>query len=223
MHPDFTPQIANALLDGQGASPSGVSGRGQLSRVKTPKGEVLIRKYLRGGLVAGFLKDAYLLDNRPLKELRAHRHAWCAGVPTVMPIGARWDRSGLFYRGAYATLRADAVDLLAYLQAKQNPAPTILDACGRAIRAMHDAGVYHADLQVKNLLVSGGEALIIDFDGARILPALSPAMAEKNLARLRRSFVKRGLSLAAFDSVYNAYGRTAEPKSIQHRGTENTE
>lgn len=223
VHPDFISYLADALLAGQGVQPASVEGRGQLQSVPTPHGDVLIRKCLRGGMAARVLKETYLLDNRPLKELKVHGHAWRSGVPTVMPVGAMWERSGLFYRGAYATLRADAVDLLHYLQSDSNPDPALLAACGRAIRAMHQAGIYHADLQTKNVLVSGGEALIIDFDGARVLGEISRVMGENNLARLRRSFVKRSLNLSAFEAIADAYIHLAEQETFQHRDTESTE
>ncbi len=181
--------------------------------VPTLRGDVLIREYLRGGMAARILRDAYLLDNRPMKELQVHMHAWRAGVPTVMPVGIMYERWGLFYRGAYATLRADSVDLLQYLQTNPNPDPALLAACGAAIRAMHRAGLYHADLQVKNILLNGGEALIIDFDGSSISPAVTGAMAARNLARLKRSFLKRGLPLRTYDAIAAAYYETKD----QHR------
>ncbi len=218
VHPDFIPQVSNALLDGAGAWSSDLAGRVDLLQVSTPTGDVLIREYLRGGMVARFLRDAYVLDNRPRRELEAHSHAWRSGVPTVMPVGAMWINLGLAYRGAYATLRADAVDLLNYLQSHSDPDPALLASCGNAICAMHRAGLYHADLQLKNILVGGREGFIIDFDNARVA-TVTPHMAARNLARLRRSFVKRGLALNTFDAIAEAYHKSSD----QHRDAEVTE
>lgn len=60
----------------------------------------------------------------------------------------------------------------------------------RAVRRLHDAGILHRDLNVRNVLVAGPEIFAIDFDGARVLPALSPAQRFSNLSRLDRSYVK---------------------------------
>jgi hypothetical protein len=70
-------------------------------------------------------------------------------------------------------------------------------AAGSAVRAFHDAGAHHADLHVGNLLfrarAADFEAWVIDLDRARL--AQPPAARErmKQLMRLHRSLVKRGL------------------------------
>ena len=203
VHPDFMPDLADALLDGRGVSPAGLSGRSEMGLCTTHRGDALIRPYRRGGMIAKILGDRYVMRNRPQEELAIHCGAWRAGVPTVMPLGALWERSGIFVRGSFATLKADAVDLLTYLQGRPDPDPEVLAACGRAIRSMHRLGIWHADLQVKNILVRGKEALLIDFDGAG--PILANASA--NLSRLRRSFSKRGLPVSAFEAIVDAYNR----------------
>jgi len=209
VHPECEPLLSEALLDGKGTSPSNLAGRGELLRCVTPKGRAVIRKNRRGGAVARILGDRYLLVNRPIKELTVHVFAWSKGVPTVMPLGAMWERSGLFLRGAIATLEADAEDLLHYLQHGTVPDQKVLSSCGGAIRSMHAAGIYHSDLQVKNILVVNESALIIDFDGARVTH-VTPTMAASNLKRLKRSFIKRGLPLTAFDSIAAAYRHANE-------------
>ena len=203
VHPDFADAVSNALLDGKGTEPAGVVGRGRLSQVTTERGTVLIRRYIRGGMIGRVMKEVYTLDVRPLRELGAHMQAWRKGVPTVLPIGATWEGSGPYHSIAFATLRANAVDLMEYLQTHPDFDPAVLADCGRAIRAMHLADIYHRDLQVKNLIVATGAAFIIDFDGAKV-KQVTPAMANRNLARLKRSFVKQGLPLTAFDAIATA-------------------
>ncbi len=201
VHPDFCPIVAEALIDGTHVTPANVVGRGELLRVATPSGNVLIRPYRRGGFIGKFIRDKYLLENRPHRELNVHRHAWKMGVPTVLPVGAMWERSGPFFSGSFATLEANAIDLLAYLQSDFTPDPAVLENCGKAIRAMYEARVDHADLQVKNILISDGKALIIDFDNARIWPKPSIATTTTNVGRLRRSFAKHNLPMAAFETI----------------------
>lgn len=204
VHPDFVPAVAEALIDGKDVTPANVAGRGELLRVATSNGNVLIRKYRRGGFIGKFVRDKYLLENRPHRELNVHQYAWKVGVPTVLPVGAMWVRSGPFFSGAFATLEANAVDLLAYLQSDFEPDPLVLEICGHAIRAMYEAKIDHADLQVKNILISDGKALIIDFDNARIWPTPSIANTTQNIGRLRRSFAKHSLSMEAFETISRA-------------------
>jgi hypothetical protein len=57
---------------------------------------------------------------------------------------------------------------------------------------MHREGVYHADLNLKNILLRAENgavvSYIIDFDRAKLfLGRLPPALRSKNLARLLRS------------------------------------
>jgi tRNA A-37 threonylcarbamoyl transferase component Bud32 len=75
-----------------------------------------------------------------------------------------------------------------------------LRAGGRAVRRLHDAGVLHPDLHVKNLLVprGGGEALVLDLDGARVLPGgLSREDRAAQILRLDRSLVKMAFRAGA--------------------------
>ena len=62
-----------------------------------------------------------------------------------------------------------------------------LAEAGRSVRRLHDAGVSHADLHPKNLLLAGrtGEVLVIDLDRARAFDgALSDEERLGNLVRL---------------------------------------
>lgn len=78
-----------------------------------------------------------------------------------------------------------------------------------AIVGMHDAGVWHADLNAHNILLdAAGKAWLIDFDRARDHGApLSPALRVANMQRLRRSLEKvageAGIALwRALDRAY---------------------
>jgi 3-deoxy-D-manno-octulosonic acid kinase len=61
---------------------------------------------------------------------------------------------------------------------------------GRAIRRFHDAGVVHADLNARNILLGADDAIhLVDFDRARFSAGNKRAFAA-NLSRLRRSLEK---------------------------------
>lgn len=61
---------------------------------------------------------------------------------------------------------------------------------GRCIRRFHRAGVFHADLNVRNILIDPGQKVwLIDFDRARIVRPESSALVS-NLRRLHRSLTR---------------------------------
>ena len=65
-------------------------------------------------------------------------------------------------------------------------------AAGHTVRVLHEAGVYHPDLNLHNCMVRQGEesleVFVVDFDRARAQSgALDPAAREHMLRRLERS------------------------------------
>ena len=55
------------------------------------------------------------------------------------------------------------------------------------LRRFHDAGFFHADLQLKNLMVADGRTILIDFDRSYRKQSLSLKERTDNLFRLNRS------------------------------------
>ena len=72
----------------------------------------------------------------------------------------------------------------------------ILVMVSSLLRKMHHAGIYHADLNLKNILVKKigdtMEGYIIDLDRARYQPLLKYSQRVDNLLRLYRSLEKMG-------------------------------
>ncbi len=203
--------LADALLDGEGCDPVEKFGRGALSRFSYAQGTGLVRRYLRGGIIRFFMRDAYVLVNRPLRELRIHAYLFESGLRVPAPLGACWERRGLLIRGALATHEIAAVDLLAYLKRQPTETDEMLAQCGALIREMHDRDVFHADLQVKNILCAEEGPYLIDFDNARRVRCLTRVQRARNLFRLRRSFEKNGLPLSGFEALMEGYGHAALP------------
>lgn len=198
--------IADALLDGAGCVPLCSGGRGTVFRFPLPEGSGIVRPYRRGGLMRHFISEGYLLENRPLRELRTHWRCVEKGLSVPEPLGVCWGRSGFWLRGAIATREASGVTLLQYLQESRGNAAPMLALAGAAVFAMHEAGVWHADLQVRNFLVANDRIVLLDFDKARIAHSLSATARTRNLLRLRRSFDKNGFSGEMFEVLYRAYG-----------------
>lgn len=217
---EFAGAVGDALLDSTGCVPAGLDGRGGLMRFPCGSGAGLVRHYYRGGAIRHFLRDRYLLRNPALRELRIHTRIHELGLPVPVPLGACWERRGLFYRAWLATQELPAQNLLACLQnAPEEEARDLFVKCGRTIRKMHDAGVYHADLQIRNILVNRDNdahdfdaIYLIDFDKACIRPELSPIKRAQNLYRLRRSMLKTALFPQCFPELCRAYGVDALPE-----------
>lgn len=180
----------------------GLGGRGALSRLDLPGGAALLRLYWRGGLLGKLVRRLSLDAGRAADELRLHALALARGAPVVEAVAAVTRPSGVGFRHALATREVSgARDLARVLRETQGrERRRALAAAGAAARRLHDAGVDHADLNVKNVLLresSGGlEAWVLDLDRGRIHERLEPAARRRSLVRLLRSFVKTATVLA---------------------------
>ncbi len=214
---DYAPLIRAALFDGVGCeawSPGG--GRGALSRFPLGDGWGVVRRYKRGGAMRLLSRDAYLFGNRPLHELDILIRLHASGLLVPEPLGACWERRNGLLRGALATRWVDAGDL-AHFAANQ-PAGTVEAAAreaGRAIRRLHDLGVFHADLNIRNILVGDAGVYLIDFDKARASAGLSPLQRARNLLRLRRSIEKLGIASSVFMAICGGYGAADFPPLLE--------
>lgn len=180
----------------------------------------VVRHYRRGGAVARLLGDRYLrlAKPRPFAEYRMGRALEVLGVPTPRHVGAAWYAAGPFYRGDLVTVHVpDSRDLAAVLFPDRSLEPgelrphgvedrresgslsldplAAMEATGSLLRRLHDEGVAHPDLNVKNVLLAGSEAappraLVLDLDRARIRRPLSTASRRRMLQRFWRSVRK---------------------------------
>lgn len=159
------------------------------------------------------LRDRFWLVNRPLREFLVHVAASQSGLSVTEPLGVRFEVTWLgLVSGAIATRALDAITLQEWLTNKPSEARTgMLRQCGAQIRAMHDAGIYHADLQIRNILITSEGPVIIDFDNARKVKQIAAWNRSRNLLRLRRSFTKNGFFTECFETVLEGYGPHAIP------------
>lgn len=202
--------VTGALLDGTGCTVDAASGRGQVSRFPLESGEGVLRHYRRGGLIAHISKDRFL-GNRMLAEFRVHLALYQQGFPVPEPLGVFWEQRGPFFRGAIATRSLDAITLLDYLK-EPDAKRDVLVQCGQRVRELHDLGVWHADLQVKNIMTDGVQIWLLDFDNAQMGKPISERARARNLLRLRRSLEKHRRSLDNFDSILEGYGKLGLPR-----------
>lgn len=211
VHPAYEDEVAGALLENRACEAADLRGRNRLLRFRYSGGTGLIRDFKRGGFVRHFTRESYWFVNRPLKELKILIEAREKGLNVPQPLGACWERRGWFYRGRIASHEVDARHLLDVL-GELSEARALLMRAGRSIREMHDADIYHADLQVRNILVSEDEIFVIDFDNARADAPVSRLQRARNLLRLRRSMEKNGLPASFFDAICAGYGSPALPR-----------
>lgn|SRR5690606_5837562 len=199
---------------GERARPVAAGGRGGAWFVDAPFGRAVLRFYLRGGLPAKLSRDRYLwrgADNtRGFAEFRLTRALHTLGLPVPRPIAAAYWRHGLTCRAAILLERLEETRPLAELAAEQgSQAPW--EKAGKLVSRFHRAGLDHADLNAHNLLFDAhGRGSMIDFDKS-VMRIPATGWREANLARLRRSLLKRRGSrereavLRDFDRLYAAY------------------
>ena len=177
-------------------------GRGRLRFFHLDSGETaLVRTYHHGGIFRHLTGDFFFTwPPRPFNEVAITAEVSRRGVPTLEVLGAWVEKVwGPFYRGWLVTRELEgARDLWAALQSEHyagadgNP---LLRAVAQSVRRMHDQGVCHRDLNLKNIMVrrEGNQitSYIIDFDKAKLFSRQVPAgRAERNLRRLLQSVCK---------------------------------
>jgi 3-deoxy-D-manno-octulosonic acid kinase len=170
------------------------AGRGNALMVQTPYGEAVLREYLRGGAVAKISRSRYVftgfIRSRPFMEASVMAKLETLGLPVPGLLGGVCLKRGLTYSAALLTLRIPDAVPLADLLVDSSGTDPMWPAVGQCVRKFHQAGLYHADLNIRNVLVDcEGKVWLIDFDRARFLPAGSPQL-KKNLNRLLRSLRK---------------------------------
>jgi len=162
--------------------------------------QMVLRQYIHGGLFQAFTGSLYLFGSRSFQELAFTEEIRSCGIPTIQPVVAVHQAIlGPLYRAYLLSLKLPhSMSLIQYLQQiGSHPScehlamkrKTIRSA-GLLLQKFHQTGLFHGDLQLKNVLVVGDEILLIDFDRSYRKKALSLKERMKNLLRLNRSAEK---------------------------------
>lgn len=200
-------------------------GRGTAPSVDlNPATSLVLRHYRHGGLFGGLAGSLFWGPDRPLQELRVTARAEASGapVPHVMCL-VLWPVAGPLWSAVIGTREErPARDLLRALLdgSEKGELSELTRRVGAAIRKLHDAGVEHGDLQLRNILVAADaptRIVVVDLDRAvfhryGLVPVSRRA---RNLGRLARSAVKAGLwggavgrrQIAAFSAGYTSGDR----------------
>ncbi|HEX4823709.1 MAG TPA: lipopolysaccharide kinase InaA family protein [Candidatus Polarisedimenticolaceae bacterium] len=146
----------------------------------------------RGGVLGAMWRDRYPGVSRPVSILRATVEAAARGVPTAAAVALLVTLGpGRMARGFFAVRELDGFEDMGSRARRGTLDEHALAAALAAVRAMHDHGVIHPDLNLGNVLVRETAVAIIDFDRARFLDGGAP-FAERQAAirRLERSCAK---------------------------------
>lgn len=193
-YPDLTLDwFSPAYWENLNAVTGQAKGRGTTLFVKTINDTLVLRHYQRGGLAGKVLSDQYLFvgleKTRPFREFRLLAAMRQRALCVPQPIAVHVKRQGCVYRGDLITaMIPNSEDLHAVLCRQPLPSAQWY-AVGKAVARMHEAGVYHHDLNVRNVMIDkAGKVWIIDFD--RCCFRQGDKWKSGNIARFLRSLEK---------------------------------
>lgn len=198
----ITPEVFDpAWWQAQDAVVGEASGRGVTLYVDAGDQHWVLRPYRRGGMFARLVHRRYLFTGRDrtrcVREFLVLKRLYEAGLPVPRPVAARYLRAGLTYEAALITVRIPNSETLAKTLRAGPLAPETWLAIGRCLRAFHQQGLCHADLNAHNILLDEAHKVyVIDMDRALFRP-VGRGWQDANLARLRRSLNKVGVEEGA--------------------------
>ncbi len=197
----YAPTIASALAPmGSRGTAEGAGNRGSGRSLKLDGGpDLFVRQARRGGMMRFLLRDTFFgINPRPFSELVVAAKAWRRGIPVAEPMGAmvHWVGPGV-YRGFFVTRTVPGMTLWDFIRTDDDPIVRrhVLMTARAAVVTMHDKGLFHADLNLHNLMVTqAGESfkvIILDLDKARLYDGpLRDSLRRANARRLLRSASK---------------------------------
>lgn len=173
-------------------------GRGIAYAVPLPDGatQVVVRRSRHGGWLAPITGEIFVSPTRAPRELEVSLRLTREGIPTpeVVAYGT-YEVAPLLRRADVVTREVPgATDLATTLQRGRDPATVreMVRVVARLFARMAAAGVRHADLNVRNVLIArddsgNGEAWLLDVDRVWFDRPGHPRVREANLSRFARS------------------------------------
>lgn len=175
-------------------------------------GPVILKIYSHGGCLAKFPFSKYFFTNRALNEFNLYFNHLISKIPVPEYLGIFWrERLSFKLCGIIVKYLVNSLDLEKFLIANdytEESKKIVLQSTGVIIKTLHEIGIYHHDLQVRNILVDtqSSSIYIVDFDKASFMGKLSLFFITQNLIRLKRSFIKRNIPLHYFSMLMEGYG-----------------
>lgn len=170
-------------------------------RLGSISGDVVVRHATRGGMVAKFVSDRYIAPTRGIVELLNSERLRKQGVRTPRLIAYVVYPAGPLLRRLDVATREvpNAYDLAEVFSSplQQENKHEALGAISELIGSLTHAGAHHADLNLKNIVLSrDGEvdkrirAYVLDVDRVSFNVPGDPMVARANMQRLTRSLEK---------------------------------
>jgi tRNA A-37 threonylcarbamoyl transferase component Bud32 len=171
-------------------------GRATVYATELPNGcgPAVVRRSMRGGWLSSLNTDLFLPPTRALRELVASIRLRSSGVATPEVIAfAVYPVGGIFRRSDVVTREIQGDDLGSILASgpSEERRQVALETAAALVASLSLAGAHHSDLNVRNILVSGDVAYILDVDRIRFHIPGDPIVLNANIARLKRSLRKR--------------------------------
>jgi tRNA A-37 threonylcarbamoyl transferase component Bud32 len=210
-------------------------GRGEVCLFTFHGQRVVVREYIHGGIREMLLRRHFLTwPPRPISELVLTEECRRRGIQTIEVLGAHvsWTL-GPLYGGAILTRYVpESKDLWTWLRENQSESEgreALLVSVGRFLKIVHNAGLYHGDLNLRNLLVRSrpGENVdifLVDLDRSSLGEgALSGRLARRNLRRFSRSARKLdpdGTTVSArdLDLIFRSYRKQTDD-TVRHQSS----
>ena len=179
------------------------AGRGPAFGVPLPECDfrVVVRRARHGGLLGPILGEVFLAPTRAPRELVMSLYLRRLGVATPAVVGFVTYTVGPLLRRAdvFTAEVPNAPDLWTFLAHTSGSVERdeAWRATARLLQRLAQTGVWHPDLNVKNVLIVSDPAhpsptaVVLDIDRVRLVAPGDPQLGEANLHRLLRSLRKR--------------------------------
>ncbi len=159
--------------------------------------DMVLRHFHRGGLIGRVNRDIYLrigaANSRALREFDLLSEMHSEGLPVPLPVAAQYVPFGPFYRADIITQRIPNALPLQEILGDRSFSSQVWGAIGANVRNLHDHGVFHSDLNCRNILIDTSDHIwFIDFDKCE--KREPGAWMQANLDRLHRSLVKTAIN-----------------------------
>lgn len=190
----FEPRVFDAAwLEQNGRLQGGSQGRAQAYFFQHSNRDMVLRHFRRGGFIGKINRDVYLFarvtQSRAMCEYDLLVWMREQGLNVPRPLAASHKPFGVFYRADLITERIPHARPLADILLGTAIDQATWANIGAEIKRLHSAGVYHADLNCRNILLDDQNTpWLIDFDKSNTRPPGD--WSQQNLARLKRSFEK---------------------------------
>lgn len=155
--------------------------------------DMVLRHFHRGGLIGRVNRDLYLrvgaAKSRALREFDLLSEMHSEGLPVPLPVAAQYVPFGPFYRADIITQRIPNARPLQEILSDRALSSQLWMAIGAGVRNLHDHGVFHSDLNCRNIMIDAEDRVwFIDFDKCE--KREPGTWMRANLDRLHRSLKK---------------------------------